>query len=157
MCQCSSGWSVYTTEAILACLFQHYCYTRGGMRHTSYTCICGSGENSSILHYGHAGAPNDKTIEDGDLCLFDMGGEYYCYGSDITCTFPANGRFTAEQRAVYEAVLKASRAVMEAVKPGQQINVLELAAAVILSLVKMEEELYNEEKSSVGYQELGLP
>ncbi|NWT11441.1 PEPD dipeptidase, partial [Vireo altiloquus] len=99
-------------------LFQHYCYTRGGMRHTSYTCICGSGDNSSVLHYGHAGAPNDKTIEDGDLCLFDMGGEYYCYGSDITCTFPANGKFTADQRAVYEAVLKASRAVMKAVKPG---------------------------------------
>ncbi|XP_062356013.1 xaa-Pro dipeptidase isoform X1 [Cinclus cinclus] len=99
-------------------LFQHYCYTRGGMRHTSYTCICGSGENSSVLHYGHAGAPNDKTIEDGDLCLFDMGGEYYCYGSDITCTFPANGKFTADQRAIYEAVLKASRAVMKAVKPG---------------------------------------
>ncbi|RMC08936.1 hypothetical protein DUI87_13931 [Hirundo rustica rustica] len=102
-------------------LFQHYCYTRGGMRHTSYTCICGSGENSSVLHYGHAGAPNDKTIEDGDLCLFDMGGEYYCYGSDITCTFPANGKFTADQRAVYEAVLKASRAVMKAVKPAAYI------------------------------------
>ncbi|XP_019361133.1 PREDICTED: xaa-Pro dipeptidase isoform X3 [Gavialis gangeticus] len=99
-------------------LFEHYCYTRGGMRHTSYTCICGSGENSSVLHYGHAGAPNDKTIEDGDLCLFDMGGEYYCYGSDITCTFPANGKFTPNQRAIYEAVLKSSRAVMKAVKPG---------------------------------------
>ncbi|XP_074769482.1 xaa-Pro dipeptidase isoform X2 [Athene noctua] len=103
---------------IAECLFQHYCYARGGMRHTSYTCICGSGENSSVLHYGHAGAPNDKTIEDGDLCLFDMGGEYYCYGSDITCTFPANGKFTPDQRAVYEAVLKSSRAVMKAVKPG---------------------------------------
>ncbi|XP_068549868.1 xaa-Pro dipeptidase isoform X2 [Anas acuta] len=103
---------------IAECLFQHYCYTRGGMRHTSYTCICGSGENSSVLHYGHAGAPNDKTIEDGDLCLFDMGGEYYCYGSDITCTFPANGKFTPDQRAIYEAVLKSSRAVMKAVKPG---------------------------------------
>ncbi|KAK2529933.1 hypothetical protein Q9233_006318 [Columba guinea] len=103
---------------ILNPLFQHYCYTRGGMRHTSYTCICGSGENSSVLHYGHAGAPNDRTIEDGDLCLFDMGGEYYCYGSDITCTFPANGKFTPDQRAIYEAVLKSSRAVMNAVKPG---------------------------------------
>uniref|UniRef100_A0A8V1A9B7 Xaa-Pro dipeptidase n=1 Tax=Gallus gallus TaxID=9031 RepID=A0A8V1A9B7_CHICK len=51
-------------------------------------------------------------------CLFDMGGEYYCYGSDITCTFPANGKFTPDQRAIYEAVLKSSRAVMKAVKPG---------------------------------------
>uniref|UniRef100_A0A7N9B1D1 Xaa-Pro dipeptidase n=1 Tax=Mastacembelus armatus TaxID=205130 RepID=A0A7N9B1D1_9TELE len=99
-------------------LFQHYCYTKGGMRHTSYTCICGTGNNSSVLHYGHAGAPNDKTIQDGDMCLFDMGGEYYCYSSDITCSFPANGKFTADQRAIYEAVLKSSRAVMAAMKPG---------------------------------------
>ncbi|KAK6477278.1 xaa-Pro dipeptidase isoform X1 [Huso huso] len=99
-------------------LFQHYCYTHGGMRHTSYTCICGSGNNSSVLHYGHAAAPNDKTIEDGDMCLFDMGGEYYCYSSDITCSFPANGKFTADQRAIYDAVLKSSRTVMAAVKPG---------------------------------------
>uniref|UniRef100_A0A670K283 Xaa-Pro dipeptidase n=1 Tax=Podarcis muralis TaxID=64176 RepID=A0A670K283_PODMU len=77
-----------------------------------------SGHNSSVLHYGHAGAPNEKTIEDGDLCLFDMGGEYYCYGSDITCTFPANGKFTPDQRAIYEAVLKSNRAVLSAVKPG---------------------------------------
>ncbi|XP_056128388.1 xaa-Pro dipeptidase [Rhinichthys klamathensis goyatoka] len=99
-------------------LFQHYCYSRGGMRHTSYTCICGSGNNSSVLHYGHAGSPNDKTIQDGDMCLFDMGGEYYCYSSDITCSFPANGKFSADQRAVYEAVLKSSRAVLDAIKPG---------------------------------------
>ncbi|MCI4378933.1 hypothetical protein PGIGA_G00221930 [Pangasianodon gigas] len=99
-------------------LFRHYCYSRGGMRHTSYTCICGSGTNSSILHYGHAGAPNDKTIQDGDMCLFDMGGEYYCYSSDITCSFPANGKFTPDQKAIYEAVLKSSRAVLAAIKPG---------------------------------------
>ncbi|XP_077446304.1 xaa-Pro dipeptidase [Stigmatopora argus] len=99
-------------------LFQHYCYSKGGMRHTSYTCICGTGNNSSVLHYGHAGAPNDKIIMDGDMCLFDMGGEYYCYSSDITCSFPANGKFTRDQRAIYEAVLKASRKVMSAIKPG---------------------------------------
>ncbi|XP_064414568.1 xaa-Pro dipeptidase isoform X2 [Latimeria chalumnae] len=99
-------------------LFEHFCYSHGGMRHTSYTCICGSGMNSSVLHYGHAGAPNDQTIQAGDLCLFDMGGEYYCYASDITCTFPANGKFTPDQKAIYEAVLKSSRAVMSAIKPG---------------------------------------
>ncbi|KAM6430003.1 xaa-Pro dipeptidase isoform 2-T2 [Liasis olivaceus] len=77
-----------------------------------------SGDNSSVLHYGHAGAPNDKTIEDGDLCLFDMGGEYYCYGSDITCTFPASGKFTPDQKAIYEAVYKSSRAVLGSIKPG---------------------------------------
>ncbi|XP_048461895.1 xaa-Pro dipeptidase [Rhincodon typus] len=107
-------------EYELESLFEHYCYTRGGMRHTSYTCICGSGVNSAVLHYGHAGAPNEKTVQDGDMCLFDMGGEYYCYGSDITCSFPANGKFTPDQRDIYQAVLKASRAVMSAVRPGPQ-------------------------------------
>jgi len=47
-----------------------------------------------------------------------MGGEYYCYVSDITCSFPANGRFTPQQKFIYEAVLAANRAVMDASKPG---------------------------------------
>lgn len=53
----------YTAEA----LFMHYIHSTGGCRHISYTCICGSGHNSSILHYGHAGAPNNKVIQDGDM------------------------------------------------------------------------------------------
>ena len=52
------------------------------------------------------------------MCLFDMGGEYGCYASDITCSFPANGKFTEDQKIIYNAVLKASRAVMAAAKPG---------------------------------------
>ena len=51
--------------------------------------------------------------------LFDMGGEYCCYASDITCSFPATGKFTEDQKIVYNAVLKSSRAVMAAVKPGK--------------------------------------
>lgn len=47
--------------------FLHYAYAVGGCRHVSYTCICGSGHNSSILHYGHAGAPNNKVLKDGDM------------------------------------------------------------------------------------------
>ncbi|KAK3744473.1 hypothetical protein QZH41_012875 [Actinostola sp. cb2023] len=99
-------------------LFRHYCYSQGGCRHVSYTCIGATGKCCATLHYGHAGAPNDVRIEDGDMCLFDMGGEYYCYGSDITCSYPANGKFTEKQRQIYDAVLKSSRAVMAAVKPG---------------------------------------
>lgn len=50
--------------------------------------------------------------------LFDMGGEYYCYASDITCTFPSNGKFSPKQKIIYEATLRANRAVLNAVKPG---------------------------------------
>ncbi|XP_005862728.1 PREDICTED: xaa-Pro dipeptidase [Myotis brandtii] len=130
-------------EYELESLFEHYCYSRGGMRHSSYTCICGSGENSAILHYGHAGAPNDRTIRDGDMCLFDMGGEYYCFSSDITCSFPANGKFTEDQKAIYKAVLRSCRAVMSSMKPGvwwpdmhrlaDRIHLEELARIGILS------------------------
>lgn len=105
-------------EYQLEALFLHKCYGDGGARHVSYTCICCTGKNGAVLHYGHAGAPNDSPIEDGDMCLFDMGCEYYCYSSDITCSFPANGRFTPDQRGVYEAVLAASRAVLDAIRPG---------------------------------------
>uniref|UniRef100_A0A8C2L9Y0 Xaa-Pro dipeptidase n=1 Tax=Cricetulus griseus TaxID=10029 RepID=A0A8C2L9Y0_CRIGR len=65
-------------------LFQHYCYSRGGMRHTSYTCICCSGENAAVLHYGHAGAPNDRTIQDGD-----MEGVGTCVASDVWASLSA--------------------------------------------------------------------
>lgn len=109
-----SGMKEYQLESI----FQHYCYYNGGARFMSYTCICASGNNGAVLHYGHAGAPNNRIARDGDICLFDMGCEYYCYGSDITCSFPVNGKFTSDQKIIYNAVLKASRAVMAAVKPG---------------------------------------
>ncbi|XP_076448877.1 xaa-Pro dipeptidase-like isoform X2 [Babylonia areolata] len=108
------GMFEYQAESV----FRNYCQYIGGMRAQSYTCICASGENGAVLHYGHSGAPNSKQILDGDMCLFDMGGEYYCYGSDITCSFPCNGKFTEKQRQVYQAVYDASRAVMAACKPG---------------------------------------
>lgn len=98
--------------------FLKYAYFVGGCRHVSYTCICGSGVNGAVLHYGHASAPNDKTIGAADMCLFDMGANYFGYAADITCSFPASGRFTADQRAIYEAVLAANLAVQQASRPG---------------------------------------
>lgn len=99
-------------------MFLEHSYRVGGCRHVSYTCICGTGENAAILHYGHAAAPNDKILKDGDMCLFDMGANYGGYAADITCSFPANGRFTADQKIIYEAVLAARNAVLEAARPG---------------------------------------
>ncbi|XP_047997768.1 xaa-Pro dipeptidase isoform X1 [Leguminivora glycinivorella] len=108
------GLMEYQCESI----FLDHCYRVGGCRHVSYTCICGSGHNAATLHYGHAGAPNSKLIQPGDMCLFDMGGNYAGYAADITCSFPANGKFTPDQKLIYEAVLFARDAVIEAARPG---------------------------------------
>jgi len=59
-----------------------------------------------------------QRIEDGDLCLFDMGGNYHGYCSDITVTFPANGKFTEDQKHIYNAVLDANRLVFKLMKSG---------------------------------------
>jgi Xaa-Pro aminopeptidase len=85
---------------------------------TSYQPIVGGGPNSCILHYRE----NDQPLNDGDLLLIDAGCEYQCYASDITRTFPVNGRFTAAQRAVYEIVLEANLAAIEKVRPGNHWN-----------------------------------
>lgn len=53
------------------------------------------------------------------MLLLDMGGEYHCYASDITCSFPANGKFTADQRMIFEAVRDMAFEVMDAMKPGE--------------------------------------
>ncbi|GFS21836.1 XAA-PRO dipeptidase [Elysia marginata] len=138
-CRFVGGARMLSYQCVCGSLFQHYCRFNGGVRMMGYTCICGTGNNASVLHYGHAGAPNNKRVNDGDMCLFDMGGEYYCYGSDITCSFPANGKFTADQKAIYEAVWAAAEAVMKAVKPGVSwIEMHKLAERQILThLVKL--------------------
>jgi Xaa-Pro aminopeptidase len=84
----------------------------------SYTPIVGGGANSCVLHYNENNAP----LRDGDVLLVDAGCEYQYYASDITRTYPINGRFTSEQRAIYEVVLEAQRAAIAAVKPGNHWN-----------------------------------
>mmetsp|Transcript_27804 Transcript_27804/g.43144 ORF Transcript_27804/g.43144 Transcript_27804/m.43144 type:complete len:534 (+) Transcript_27804:243-1844(+) len=106
------------TEWQLEATFRHYTYYHYGCRNVGYTPICACGPSSAVLHYGHAGAPNARTLVEGDMCLLDMGTEYHCYGSDITCSFPASGRFNATQRIVYEGVLQAQAAVLHMLKPG---------------------------------------
>jgi len=84
----------------------------------SYLPIVGGGANGCILHYRE----NESRLNDGDLLLIDAGCEYQTYASDITRTFPVNGRFTDAQRAAYEVVLEANLAAIDAVRVGNDWN-----------------------------------
>jgi Xaa-Pro aminopeptidase len=102
---------------------------------TAYQPIVGSGANSCILHY----RDNDQPLASGDLLLIDAGCEFGCYASDITRTLPVNGRFSREQRAVYEVVLGANRAAIACVRPGNHWNEPHEAAVRVIThgLVKL--------------------
>jgi Xaa-Pro aminopeptidase len=95
----------------------------------SYHPIVGGGPRGCILHYHE----NDQPLRDGDLLLVDAGCEYQCYAADITRTFPVNGRFTPEQRAVYEIVLEANRAGIAKVGPGHHWNESHEAAVRVVT------------------------
>ena len=102
---------------------------------TSYQPIVGGGANSCILHYRE----NDRPLRDGDVLLIDAGCEFQCYASDITRTFPVNGRFSPAQRAVYEIVLQANQAAIAKVRPGNSWNAPHEAAVRVITqgLVKL--------------------
>lgn len=112
MQSCRPGMMEYMLEAEMTHTFRHHnCLP-------AYNFIVGGGENGCILHYNE----NDATLRDGDLVLIDAGAESGYYASDITRTFPVNGRFTPEQRAIYELVLRAQLAAIEKVAPGLHWN-----------------------------------
>jgi Xaa-Pro aminopeptidase len=100
-----------------------------GSRAAAYPSIVGSGENGCILHY----TENQDEIADGDLLLIDAGAEYHGYASDITRTFPANGKFSKAQRQAYDLVLKAQIAAIEQVQPGNHWNDPHDAAVRVLT------------------------
>jgi Xaa-Pro aminopeptidase len=102
----------------------------------AYPAIVGGGENGCILHY----TANASELQDGDLLLIDAGAEYDCYASDVTRTFPVNGRFSKAQKALYEVVLAAQRAAISKVAPGNHWNAPHAAAvrALTRGLVKLD-------------------
>jgi Xaa-Pro aminopeptidase len=113
---CKPGINEYQLEAEL-----HYEFNRNGARFAAYTSIVGAGANACILHYTN----NNQVIKNGDIVLIDAGCEFHNYASDITRTFPANGKFTREQRAIYELVLKSQMAGIKAIKPGVPWNTVQ--------------------------------
>ena len=113
MQKCAPGMMEYELEA-------EYLYVFGtsGAQHTAYSSIVGSGNNGCILHY----VENDSVIRDGDLVLVDAGCELNCYAADITRTFPANGKFSKAQQALYEVVLDSQLEAIEVAVPGNHWN-----------------------------------
>ncbi len=101
-------------EYQIAALMQ-YKFQDGGCERPAYAPIVGAGIDSTVLHYSE----NSRRIEDGDVVLMDVAGEYAMYASDITRTVPSNGHFTARQREIYNIVLGAQRAAMAAVVAGK--------------------------------------
>ena len=103
------GMKEYEVEALLEQYFR-----RHGAAGPSYTSIVGSGANATILHYVN----NDGELHDGDLLLVDAGAEVKGYASDITRTFPVNGRYSPAQREIYDVVLETQISCVDMVRPG---------------------------------------
>jgi Xaa-Pro aminopeptidase len=99
----------YEIEAVL-----RYVFRKNGSPRPGYPPIVASGPNATVLHY----TTNNRRIEDGDLLLIDAGTEFGYYTGDITRTYPAGGSFTQDQASVYQTVLDAQMAAIEAVRPG---------------------------------------
>lgn len=121
---CRPGMTEYQIEAELTHEFM-----RHGAQNPAYPPIVGSGANSCVLHY----IENTRQMEDGDLLLIDAGAEYQYYASDISRTFPVNGRFNRQQRDIYEIVLEAQLAAIDKVRPGSHWGEPHAAAVKVLT------------------------
>jgi Xaa-Pro aminopeptidase len=93
-------------------------HQEGGCETEAYSPIVGTGFNSTVLHYDKVGAK----IEDGDVVVLDVGGQFSGYTADITRTLPANGKFTARQREIYDIVFGAQQAALDELKPGVHLT-----------------------------------
>jgi Xaa-Pro aminopeptidase len=121
---CRPGMMEYEVEAELV-----YEFKKGGSPYPAYPPIVGGGANACVLHY----TENSDELKNGDLLLIDAGAEIDGYAADITRTFPVNGKFSGEQRAVYELVLAAQHAAIEKARPGSHWNEPHDAAVRVLT------------------------
>ena len=112
-----------------------YEFMRHGARFPAYPSIVGAGANACVMHY----AANSAPLKRGDMVLIDAGAEYQHYASDITRTFPVSGKFTAAQQALYEVVLHAQQAAIDAAVVGNHFDMPHQAAlyALVQGLVDL--------------------
>ena len=106
-----------------------YAFRKSGAQFPAYTPIVASGEKACVLHY----SANNAQMRDGDLVLIDAGCEFDSYAADITRTFPVNGRFSEPQKTLYELVLRAQDAALQAIVPGQPYSGVHEAALRVLA------------------------
>jgi len=106
-----------------------YLWRQAGARHNGYPSIVASGANACVLHY----VENDRMVESGDMILIDAAAEVDGYSSDITRTFPADGKFTGPQRAIYEVVYSALQRGLELSTPGSSLRGIHDAATRVLT------------------------
>ncbi|MFZ4619254.1 MAG: aminopeptidase P N-terminal domain-containing protein [Bacteroidota bacterium] len=106
-----------------------YAFQRQGAEYYGYPCINGAAENSVILHYNS----NRKKINNGDVVLSDCAAEYRGYSSDVTRSYPANGKFTKEQKEIYTIVLNAQKAAIAVMKPGANWSDVSAAADSVIA------------------------
>ncbi len=106
-----------------------YAFQRQGAEYYGYPCINGAAENSVILHYNS----NRKKINNGDIVLSDCAAEYRGYSSDVTRSYPANGKFTKEQKEIYQIVLNAQKAAIAVMKPGANWSDVSAAADSVIA------------------------
>lgn len=117
------GMREYEIQAVV-----EYVFTRFGCESVAYNSIVGSGPNSCILHY----EADRRLMKAGELVCMDVAGEYHGYAADITRTFPVSGKFSTEQRQVYEVVLAAQEAGIAACKVGANFGAAHEAATKVL-------------------------
>jgi Xaa-Pro aminopeptidase len=128
MRSCRPGLHEYELEAELG----HEFRVHGGTH--AYPPIVGGGDNANVLHY----RDNAAVLRDGDLVLIDSGCEHSHYASDVTRTFPVNGRFSPAQRAIYEVVLTAQRAAIAQAVAGNDWDAMHQAAVKVLTIGMVE-------------------
>ena len=129
---CRPGMFEYQVQAEMECEFR-----KSGSVYNAYPSIVAGGANACILHY----TENDQVLQDGDLLLIDAGAELNCYASDISRTFPVNGKFTGEQRALYDIVLAAQHAAFEKCSTEHNWNEPHEAAVKTISQGLLDEKL----------------
>ncbi len=113
---------------------------KGGAQAEAYPGIFASGQNACILHY----TENTRKTQDGDLLLMDAGAEYNYYASDITRTFPVNGKFSKVQKNLYTKLLSVQKKTVESLKPGISFTDIQNKLVELLSLMMKEEGFFSE-------------